>query len=103
MIEYADEAERKSALAEMIGIEDKVWIRVDDYDKVYPIADEDLERDTEEKTSSVHFLRFEFTSDMVQAAKSGAAIGIGIEHEAYSGEIDPLPDNIRESLVADFD
>ena len=103
MIEYDDVEERKSALANMIGIEDKVWVRVDGFDKVYAIADEDLERDTGEKTSSVHFMRFELDADMVAAAKQGAAIGAGIDHPAYEVSIDSLPQSIRDSLAADLE
>ncbi|MGD9385308.1 MAG: DUF3501 family protein, partial [Thioalkalispiraceae bacterium] len=102
MIEYDDENERRAALAKMIGIEDKVWIKVDGFDKVYAIADEDLERDTEEKTSSVHFMRFEFSDDMVEAAKQGKEIAMGIEHEAYTQALEPIPAATRESLIADF-
>lgn len=102
MIEYSDIERRKAALEKMIGIEKRVWVRVDGFDHVWAIADEDLERDTEEKTSSVHFLRFQLTPEMIAAAKSGSAIGVGIEHEAYCQQNDPLPDNIRASLVADL-
>jgi len=102
MIEYDDVEERKVALAKMIGIEDKVWVRVNGHDKVFAIADEDLERDTEEKTSSVHFMRFEFKPDMIEAAKSGAGISMGIDHENYRQGLDPVPAAIREALVADF-
>lgn len=103
MLEYDDVEERKIALAKMIGIEDKVWVRVNGFDKVYAIADEDLERDTEEKTSSVHFMRFELSADMVAAAKQGADIGVGIDHPEYSESIDSLPAAIRDSLAADLD
>jgi hypothetical protein len=102
MIEYADESERREALARLVGIEDKTWIRVAGFDKVHPVADEDLERDSEDKTSSVHFLRFELTPAMVQAAKDGAALAIGVEHTNYACEIDPLPEAVRASLVADL-
>lgn len=103
MIEYDDENERKEALAKMIGIEDKVWVQVNGHDKVYAIADEDLERDTEEKTSSVHFMRFEFSDEMVQDAKTGKSISMGIEHDAYNQVLDPIPAETRTALVADFD
>jgi hypothetical protein len=102
MIEFTDENDRKAALAKMIGIEDKVWMQVAGHDKVYAIADEDLERDTAEKTSAVHFMRFELSPEMVEAAKAGADIGAGIEHEAYSETIAALPANIRDSLAADL-
>jgi hypothetical protein len=103
MIEYDDENERKAALAKMIGIEDKVWVQVNGHDKVYAIADEDLERDTEEKTSSVHFMRFEFSDEMVKDAKSGKAIAMGIEHDAYSQVVDPISAESQTALAADFD
>lgn len=102
MIEYDDVAERQQALAEMIGIENRTWVRVEGHDKVYAIADEDLERDTEDKTSSVHFLRFELTPEMIDSARQGAAIGVGVDHEAYRHEVPVLPGNYRDSLVADL-
>ena len=102
MVEYDDVEERKQALAKLIGIEGKVWMRVDGFDKVYPIADEDLERETEEKTSSVHFMRFELTPQMVAAVKEGAAIAAGIDHSVYQATLDPLPENIRSSLAQDL-
>ncbi len=103
MIEYAEVEERKLALARMIGIEDKVWVRVEGHDKVYAIADEDLERDTEAKTSSVHFMRFELSSAMAETVKSGASIAMGIDHDAYPLSIDPIASGIRDSLSADLD
>jgi len=102
MLEFPDVEERKQHLAQLIGIEKKVWMQVGDNEKVYPIANEDLERETEEKTSSVHFLRFELTPDMVQAAKSGAPIRAGIEHQNYQYEV-TVPENVRASLVDDLD
>ena len=101
MIQFDDVADRKVALENMIGIERVTWVQVEGFEKVNPIANEDLERETEEKTSSVHFLRFEFTEQMVQAAKKGVAIKAGVDHSAYQHEL-TLPDNIRESLVSDF-
>lgn len=102
MLEYDDENIRKLRLAELIGIEKKVWIAVEGFAKVSPICNEDLERETEEKTSSVHFMRFELTDEMVAAAKNGAEISAGIDHEKYSVTIDALAENIRASLVADL-
>jgi hypothetical protein len=102
MVEYDDVEERKVALAKLVGVEDKVWLRVEGFDKVFAIADEDLERETEEKTSSVHFMRFEFTPQMVAAAKAGASVAAGIDHEACHIEISALSDAIRDALVADF-
>ena len=103
MIEYQDIEERQRALSQLIGIEKQTWIRIADMDKVYPIANEDLERETEEKTSSVHFLRFEFTDAMVQAAKSDAVLSMGIEHKNYTFTVEQLDGAIQKSLVADFD
>jgi hypothetical protein len=102
MIEYDDIAERKIALEKLIGVEDKVWVRVEGFDKVYAIADEDMVRDNAEKTSAVHFLRFELTADMVTAARQGAALGAGIDHPAYMMSIDHLSPSIRDSLVSDL-
>ena len=103
MLEYDDEVERKQALANLIGIEDKVWLQIEGHTPVLAISDEDLERENDEKTSSVHFMRFEFTQAMVAAAKKGAAIAIGIDHPHYQVHINALPDNIRNALAADFD
>jgi len=102
MLEYDDAEERRQALAKMIGIEDRVWVQVDGFAPVFAIADEDLERDTADKTSSVHFLRFEFTPAMINAARTGAELNMGIDHEAYSAEIAPVAENIRLALIADF-
>ena len=103
MLEYGDEEERRVALGQLIGVEHKVWVQVAGFAKVWPIADEDLERTTEEKTSSVHFLRFELEPDMVKAAKTGVAINMGIEHPAYSHTLIPVPEAIRVALAADFE
>jgi hypothetical protein len=102
MVEFPDVEERKAMLAQLVGIEDRVYVQVADFDRVYPIADEDLERDTEEKTSAVHFLRFELSAEQVAALKGGASLIAGIDHENYRVEISPVPDNIRESLINDF-
>jgi len=102
MIEYADDTERQSALARMIGIENKVWVRVAGFERVWPIADEDLDRTSPEKTSSVHFLRFELSPAMIQAVKSGAAVGMGIDHPAYTHAIEELPEAVRIALARDF-
>ncbi len=101
MLEYGDEIERKKKLAKLIGVEKALWIQVDGFDRVTPIANEDLERETEEKTSSVHFVRFELSSEMVSAAKQGAQIKAGIDHSAYNEET-VIADAVRESLVGDL-
>ena len=103
MIEIPDEEERRRKLAELINIEDEVWVRVDGFDPVFAIADEDMERETGDKTSSVHFLRFELTREMVAAARAGKALGIGVSHKNYTQQLEPLPENIRAALVADLD
>lgn len=103
MLEYADIDERQQALARMVNIEDRVWLRVEGFDAVWAVADEDIERETADKTSSVHFLRFELTPVMVRAAKQGARIGIGIDHAAYCHAIEAVADNVRRSLAADLD
>ena len=103
MLEYDDIGERRSALAKMIRLEDRVWVKVVGFDHVWAIADEDLARSNEEKTSSVHFLRFQLSPEMVAAVKARAAIGVGIEHEAYCHQVDPIPDGVRDSLAHDLD
>lgn len=103
MVEFPDIEERKAMLTQLVGIEDRVYVQVADFDRVHPIADEDLERDTEEKTSAVHFLRFELPPEQVAALKSGAGLIAGIDHENYRVEISPVPENIRASLVNDLD
>ena len=102
MIEFTDVEERKRQLSKLVGIEDKTWVKVNGFERVYPIADEDLERDTLDKTSAVHFVRFELKPEMVAAAKTGAAIGMGIDHQEYTHNIEKLDENIRQALVADL-
>jgi hypothetical protein len=102
MIQYSDPDERKDALAKLMGIEDRIWMQVADQPKVFAIADEDLERETEEKTSSVHFLRFEIDPASIAAAKSGAAIRMGIDLDAYRIEPTTLAENTRAALVVDL-
>jgi len=103
MLEYPDVEERRVALARLKGVEDRVWVKVQGFDPVWAIADEDLERENDEKTSSVHFLRFELTAAMVVAAKQGASLSAGIDHPACQHVIEPLPVAVRAALVADFD
>ena len=102
MLEYDDAEERKQALAAMIGIEDRVWMQVAGFEPVFAIADEDLQRYTEDKTSSVHFLRFEFAPAMRIALGDNAGLSAGIDHRAYRHALDPLPDALRAALIADF-
>ena len=101
MIEYEDVAERQKRLAELVGIEDKIWVRVGEHDKVFAIANEDLERTTAEKTSSVHFLRFELTPEMIADIKAGAPLSAGIDHPLYRHET-RAPENVRASLIRDL-
>ncbi|HUL97458.1 MAG TPA: DUF3501 family protein [Usitatibacter sp.] len=102
LIEYEDVEERRGALASLKGIERRTWVRVEGSPAVYAIADEDLERETEEKTSSVHFLRFELTKEMAEALKYGVALAIGIDHPGYKVSIDPVPANVRAALAKDL-
>ena len=101
MIEFPDAEERKQALARLKGFEKSVWAQVGGAAKIHPIANEDLDRETGEKTSAVHFLRFELTPDMVAAAHAGAPIRVGADHPAYRAEV-LLPPDTRESLVSDL-
>ena len=102
LIQYPDVEERQQQLARLIGIEDLIWVQVNGFEKVYAIADEDLERDNTEKTSAVHFMRFELDNDMVAAVKTGSAISAGVEHENYHETVSPVASNIRDSLAADL-
>ena len=103
MVEFPDVEERRAMLARLVGIEDAVWLQVGDLPRIKPIADEDLERDDETKTSAVHFLRFELNDDQVQALKGGAQLAAGIDHDIYQVEIRPVAENIRHSLLGDLD
>ncbi|MGB5570392.1 MAG: DUF3501 family protein [Sedimenticolaceae bacterium] len=102
MMEYPDEQERREQLARLLGIEKHLWAQVADFARVTPIADEDMEREDEHKTSSVHFLRFELTPEMAAAVRNGAPVSMGIDHSAYTYEAQPIPQNIRDSLAADL-
>ena len=102
MIEYPDVKERHRMLALLIGIEDRVWVQVEGQARVYAIADEDLDRDNAEKTSAVHFLRFELDPTMVQALKKGAALAVGVDHLAYSAAVGAVDPAVRNSLVNDL-
>lgn len=101
MLEYADAEERRQALAKLIGIEDTVWMRVDGFDLVHPISNEDLDRSSDDKTASVHFMRFELTPQMIAALKDGAGLSAGIDHSQYSVVVE-VPEDVRSSLVADL-
>jgi hypothetical protein len=102
LIEYEDEGERREALGKLRGIEDRVWVRAEGCAPVYAIADEDLERENDVKTSSVHFLRFELTREMADALKYGVALAIGVDHPHYTAKLDPVGAEARASLVKDL-
>ena len=102
MIEYEDEQERKTALEKLLGVEDRVWVKIAGHDPVFAIADEDMERENDTKTSSVHFLRFELTPDMIASARAGAEISAGIDHDYLREQIAPVPEALRQSLLEDL-
>jgi len=102
MLEYQDVDERKRQLALLRGIEDLVWLQVDGFDPVYAISNEDLERSNTEKTSAVHFMRFELEPDMITALRAGAALKMGSSHESYRYSTD-VDVQVCRSLVADLD
>ena len=102
LVEYEEVEERKRALERLKGIEDRVWVQVDGFARVYAIADEDLERENETKTSSVHFARFELTPEMIAALKGGAALSMGVDHPAYSFSLSPVPEPTRLALLRDL-
>ena len=103
MVEFPEVEERRAMLSQLVDIENRVYVQVADFNRVFAIADEDLERADEEKTSAVHFLRFELTPEMVKALKDGASLAAGIDHDNYQVEIAPVADNIRQSLLGDLD
>jgi hypothetical protein len=103
MLEESDVEKRRELLAGLVGIEDRVWVRVDGHAQVFAIADEDLDRETAEKTSSVHFLRFELTAPMIVDLKHGASLAMGIDHANYKHQLEPVVDAVRVALIADLD
>lgn len=103
MIEFRDADERRVALTQLINIEDLTWVKTTNHDKVMAIADEDLERETDDKTSAVHFLRFELPQEFIASVKNGDAISMGIDHENYNYSVDPIQEQTRDSLAADLD
>jgi hypothetical protein len=102
LIEFPDEDERRRELAKMKGIEDRAWVQVSGHERVFAIADEDLERKNDEKTSSVHFLRFELTPPMIAALRGGANLGAGIDHDHYRHSVPAVSAATRQALVADL-
>jgi len=102
MVEFTDVDERERMLQQLVGIEDQVWMQVGDFDLIRPIADEDLDRSDADKTSAVHFLRFELSTEQVLALQSGAELAAGLDHENYRVDVRPVADNIRQSLLTDL-
>lgn len=103
LLEFTDPEERRAALERLIGVEDRCWIRVSEMERVFAIADEDMDRENEDKTSAVHFLRFELAPSMVEAMKSGASLCLGVDHDHYRHLVGPVPDPLRVSLSRDLD
>jgi hypothetical protein len=103
LLEFPDVDERRRNLAQLKGVEDRCWVQVAGCERVWAIADEDLERENDDKTSSVHFLRFELTAQMCAQMKSGAALAAGIDHDNYRHEVPSVAQNVRDSLVKDLD
>src|SRR3984885_8313522 len=103
LLEFPDPAARQVALSKLIGVEDRCWVRVSEMERVFAIADEDLERENAEKTSAVHFLRFELSPTMIAAAQSGASLSVGVDHGNYRLSIAPLPATVRDALTLDLD
>lgn len=101
MLEYPDPDERRSSLEELIGIEDKVWLQVEECERIWAFADEDLERENERKTSAVHFLRFELPERAADAFKSGATLTLGVEHPRYTTRVD-IVEAVRTALAKDL-
>jgi hypothetical protein len=102
LLEFPDADERRERLSQLKGVEDRCWVQVAGFDRVWAIADEDLERENDDKTSSVHFLRFELSPQMCAQVKAGAAIGAGIDHDNYRHAVASLPQNVRDSLAKDL-
>lgn len=103
LLEFPDAEIRRVRLTELKGVEDRCWVQVADFGRVSAVADEDLERENDTKTSSVHFLRFELTDAMVAALRGGARLALGIDHPAYLHSVDGVGDTVRESLLGDLD
>jgi len=103
LIEYPDPEQRRVALAGLKGVERRCWVQVAGHGRVFAVADEDLERENAEKTSSVHFLRFELDAAMCAAARGGAAISVGVDHPEYRHAVEPLAAAARAALAADLD
>ena len=103
MIEFTDEEERRAALKKMLGIENNLWLKIEGFNEIHPVSDEDLERSDDNKTSAVHFLRFQLDHEMIDALKGGCQLSAGINHPEYKYTVNPIPQNISESLISDLD
>ena len=103
MIEFTDEEERRTALKKMLGIENNLWLKIEGFNEIHPVSDEDLERRDDNKTSAVHFLRFQLDHEMIEALKGGCQLSAGINHPEYKYTVNPIPQNISESLISDLD
>jgi len=103
LLEFPDPGERRAALEKLIGVEDRCWIQISEMARVFAVADEDLKRENDEKTSAVHFLRFELSASMVEAMKSGAFLCIGVDHDNYRHSLNPVPAPVRDALSRDLD
>jgi hypothetical protein len=102
LLEFPDPEERRTALEKLIGVEDRCWVRVSEMDRVFAVADEDMDRENDEKTSAVHFLRFELSPSMIEAMKSGASLSLGVDHDHYRHVQSLLPAPVRNSLTRDL-
>ena len=103
LLEFPDPEVRRTALEKLIGVEDRCWVRVSEMARVIAVADEDMERENADKTSAVHFLRFELSPSMVEALRSGASLSLGVDHEEYRHSVTPLPGPVRDTLSRDLD
>lgn len=103
LLEFPDPDERRIALEKLIGVEDRCWVRISEMERIFALADEDMERENEQKTSAVHFLRFELSTSMIAAMKSGASLSIGVDHDNYRHLLSPLPAANRDALSRDLD
>lgn len=103
LLEWPDAEERRAALERLIGVEDRCWVQVGAMPRVFAIADEDLERENGEKTSAVHFLRFELAPAMIEALKGGAPLAVGVDHAQYRHSVSPVPEPVRDALSRDLD
>jgi hypothetical protein len=102
LIEYPDLEERRMALAKLIGVEDRVWVKIEGQPRIFAVADEDLDRENDDKTSAVHFLRFELSAPMKQALRGGAALSMGVDHPNYSATIDKAGAQTAHCLLKDL-